>query len=248
MSPSPRGSRMRQRLLVAHRPAGPRAGGSPAPPCAGPDRARDGSVLRRALAAATGLCAGGIGTAGQPAPSSGPLGTGSPRLGRVSGFRTAAFGIPHSAAPRVARHGAGSIGRAALVLAAGLCAGSQCAADPASEPPARVVSINLCTDQLALMLAAPGQLVSVGNLAQDPRSSPMAEAARRLPGNAARAEEIYLMRPDLVLAGRFSSRATVAMLRRLGVKVVEFDPAYSLADIADRIAGIGRALGREDAA
>ena len=46
-------------------------------------------------------------------------------------------------------------------------------ADPA---PRRVVSINLCTDQLAMMLAAPGQLVSVSQLAGDPHSSAMAEA------------------------------------------------------------------------
>lgn len=41
--------------------------------------------------------------------------------------------------------------------------------------------INLCADQLAPMLAAPGQLVSVSRMAQDPRNPPMAEAGSALP-------------------------------------------------------------------
>ena len=52
-----------------------------------------------------------------------------------------------------------------------------------AEAPGRVVSINLCTDQLAMMLAAPGQLVSVTYLAQDPRASVMTAEARAYPVN-----------------------------------------------------------------
>ena len=59
-----------------------------------------------------------------------------------------------------------------ITLGAALAfAGAAALADAA---PGRVVSINLCTDQLAMMLAAPGQLVSVSKLAADPHSSAMA--------------------------------------------------------------------------
>jgi iron complex transport system substrate-binding protein len=44
----------------------------------------------------------------------------------------------------------------ALIAACGLLA---LFAAPAAAAPARVVSMNLCTDQLAMLLAAPGQLV-----------------------------------------------------------------------------------------
>ncbi|NIZ09126.1 ABC transporter substrate-binding protein [Pseudooceanicola sp. HF7] len=115
----------------------------------------------------------------------------------------------------------------------------------AGNPPKRVVSINLCTDQLAMLLAAPGQLISVSDLAVEPRSSAMVEEARAYPINHAGAEEVWLMQPDLVLAGGYTSRATVSMLRRLGREVLEVQPAYSLADIRDRLARIGAALGRE---
>lgn len=121
-------------------------------------------------------------------------------------------------------------------------AGAMARADAA---PARVVSINLCTDQLAMMLAAPGQLVSVSDLAADPHSSAMAEEARAYAINHGRAEEVYLLRPDLVVAGAYSDPATVAMLRRVGLKVVQFDTARSLADTRDRIARMAEVLGRK---
>ncbi|MFB9148371.1 ABC transporter substrate-binding protein [Roseovarius ramblicola] len=119
-------------------------------------------------------------------------------------------------------------------------------ADPAHAPD-RVVSINLCTDQLAMMLAAPGQLVSVSDLATDPHSSAMAREARAYRVNHGRAEEVYLLDPDLVLAGAYTDPATVGMLRRLGLRVVQFDTARSLADTRDRIAGMARVLDREAA-
>lgn len=119
------------------------------------------------------------------------------------------------------------------------------AARAQAEPPFRVVSINLCTDQLALALAAPGQLLSVTRMAQDPESSSMAEKAASLTGNSARAEEIYLLAPDLVLAGTFTASATLRMLGRLGLRVEQFSPAESLEDIRANINRMGTLLGRE---
>jgi iron complex transport system substrate-binding protein len=118
----------------------------------------------------------------------------------------------------------------------------------APEAPRRVVSINLCTDQLAILLAAPGQLISVSDLAQDPRSSTMVEAAMAYPANQGQAEEVYLMKPDLVLAGAYTARATVSMLERLGIRVVTFPPASSIAEVRQGMIEMGRALGREAAA
>jgi len=129
----------------------------------------------------------------------------------------------------------------ALVLSMGLCG-------PATAQPQRVVSMNLCTDQLAMLLAAPGQLHSVSYLARDARVSAMAPQAMRHGVNHGLAEEIYLQRPDLVLAGRYSTLATVDMLRRLNVPVVVFEPARSLEDVRARITRMGAVLGRQDAA
>ncbi|WP_146344070.1 ABC transporter substrate-binding protein [Phaeobacter marinintestinus] len=117
-----------------------------------------------------------------------------------------------------------------------------------ADAPQRVVSVNLCTDQLGLMLASPGQLISVSKLAHDPESSSMADAAQSLPVNGSGAEEVFLLNPDLVLAGTFTADATVQMLRDLGIRVELFAPASSLADVPARIAQMGVALGRQSEA
>ncbi|AHD02028.1 ABC transporter substrate-binding protein [Leisingera methylohalidivorans] len=122
------------------------------------------------------------------------------------------------------------------------------AATGAFAGPSRVVTMNLCADQLAMMLAAPGQLTSVSYIARDTRASAMAEAALAYPVNHGLAEEIYLLQPDLVIAGAYSTPATTDMLRRLGVSVVAFQPAQSLKDVRARILQMGEVLGREEAA
>lgn len=129
-------------------------------------------------------------------------------------------------------------------LAAGLALFARNPAD-AAENPQRVVSINVCTDQLALLLADEGQLESVSYLSQDPELSVMSAKARKMPVNHAQAEEVFLMKPDLVLAGTFSSRATVGLLHRLGVRVEEFAPARSFGDIEDHLRRMGKLLGRQ---
>lgn len=115
----------------------------------------------------------------------------------------------------------------------------------AQARPQRVVSMNLCTDQLAMMLAAPEQLASVTYLADDPRSSALYEQAEHYPANHGRAEEIYLLEPDLVLAGRYTTQATVGMLERLDIPVKVFDPVSSLSGIPERLRRMGKVLGRE---
>lgn len=130
----------------------------------------------------------------------------------------------------------------ALLLAAVLAA----SLSPArADAPGRVVSINLCTDQLAMMLAAPGQLVSVSHLASEVQSSSMVEEARAYPMNRGQVEQVFLMRPDLVLAGTYTQVSTVDLLRRLGVDVVQVPPATSLAEAVEQIRIVGRALGQE---
>ncbi len=117
-----------------------------------------------------------------------------------------------------------------------------------ADPPMRVVSMNLCTDQMAMLLAAPGQLVSVSHLARDPRSSAMVEAAGAYPANRGQAEEILGFRPDLVLAGAWTNRTSVDLLRRMGVRVETFAPESDIPAIRDGLRRMGALLGREAAA
>ena len=112
-------------------------------------------------------------------------------------------------------------------------------------PPERVVSINLCTDQLAMMLAAPGQLISISRISHDPNVSVMLEEAQNYPINHGQGEEVFRLQPDLVLAGTFTSPYTVGLLRRLGVEVAQLPIVNSLEAIPENILEVGRLLGRE---
>ncbi|MEY4696734.1 MAG: hypothetical protein RIT14_1162 [Pseudomonadota bacterium] len=106
--------------------------------------------------------------------------------------------------------------------------------------------MNLCTDQLAMLLADPGQLVSVSHLALDPLSSAMVDAAQGYRINRGGAEQIYLMHPDLVLAGTYTSAAAVDLLRGLGVRVVQVPPVERLADVGAQMRLIGAELGHPE--
>ena len=108
--------------------------------------------------------------------------------------------------------------------------------------------MNLCTDQLALLVAAPNQIHSLSYFARDPASSPLAREARSYQPNHGLAEEIFLMRPDLILAGAYTRHATTQMLRRLGFRVETFKPAGSFDDIRANISRLARLLGRNDRA
>lgn len=114
-----------------------------------------------------------------------------------------------------------------------------------AEAPGRVVSINLCTDQLAMMLADEGQLVSVSRIAMDLNVSPMADAARAYDINHGQAEEVYMLDPDLVLAGAFTPRTTVDMLEGLGIPVEIFPITHSVDEVRDQLRRMGEVLHRE---
>jgi iron complex transport system substrate-binding protein len=105
----------------------------------------------------------------------------------------------------------------------------------ATERPQRVVSVNLCSDQLLLMLADADQVASVSHLAVEPLSSFVAERARNYPLNHARAEEVIALRPDLVLASSYGKPRLLTTLESLGYRVERLPPAHDLAQIVHNI-------------
>ncbi len=110
------------------------------------------------------------------------------------------------------------------------------------------MSINPCTDQLALLVAGKGQLVSVNRLTADARVSNLAAAAARLPLNTGAAEQVFLLKPDLVLADTYDNPLGIAMLRRLGIRVEQFDPVETLAGVSTALLRMGTLLGQENRA
>ena len=119
------------------------------------------------------------------------------------------------------------------------------AAQPAPE---RVVSMNLCTDQLLLMVADPDQILSLSYLAHKPSSAVLFQEAQKFPFNHGLSEEIFDLDPDLVLAGVYSTRYTTSLLARLGKRVEVFQPARTLADIRKNVLQMGEVLAQKDRA
>ncbi len=119
------------------------------------------------------------------------------------------------------------------------------AAALAPPPAQRVASLNLCTDLLLLAVAAPEHIVSLTALAADPELSPMSSEARRYPANHGRAEELLPLHPDLILADASSAAASLALLRRLGMRIEVFASPTTVAGIQHNLLKLGHLLGRE---
>jgi iron complex transport system substrate-binding protein len=123
------------------------------------------------------------------------------------------------------------------VLMVVACFGMQAAAGPADLP--RIASINTCTDQLLITLADPQQILGLSPYSRDPIRSWAAAKASQFPRLSGTAEDVLILQPDVVVAGRFTKLATRELLKDKGVRIVEFDVSRSLDDVKKQIRLMG---------
>lgn len=97
-----------------------------------------------------------------------------------------------------------------------------------------VVSLNLCADQL-LVLLAPELVAALEPMARDPALSFVAGQARALPSVRADAEAVLRLHPDLVLAGQYGAQTTVALLKARGVRVEKLEEPQDFPAIAEQV-------------
>ena len=86
----------------------------------------------------------------------------------------------------------------------------------AAAPPTRIVSLNLCTDQILLDLVPRERIAALSWLAADRDVSPITDDIAGLQLVRGGAEEVLALRPDLVLANPYAAAPTVDLLKRLG--------------------------------
>jgi iron complex transport system substrate-binding protein len=113
----------------------------------------------------------------------------------------------------------------------------------AAGMPKRIVSLNLCTDELLLRLADRSNIASITWLSKDPVSANVVDLAADVPINHGLAEEIIPLDPDLVLAGTFTTRTAVAMLKQTGFSVTEFGVARNIEDVRSGIRKMAGLIG-----
>lgn len=132
------------------------------------------------------------------------------------------------------------LGRIALCLM--LCAGTA----QAQPAPQRVVSFNLCADQLVLALADPSQIAGLSPYAADPALSVTAEQARPFRKLDWQAESTIALQPDLVFIGPNDRALTRRMLASQGLKVVEAGFVSDLESARNQIREMAALLGQKE--
>lgn len=126
-----------------------------------------------------------------------------------------------------------------------LAAGPSLALSAKAEPPQRIVSLTVCTDQLLLDLVPRSRIAAVSYLVTDPTLSLKVEEARGLKRVHGLAEEVLALDPDLIIAQAYSTTATVNLLRRLKYRVVLVPLATDFDGLRRGIRVIARAVGEE---
>lgn len=113
--------------------------------------------------------------------------------------------------------------------------------------PRRIVSLNPCLDAILIELVPPERIAALSHFAHDPIGSTIAARAARLPITHETAEEVVLLKPDLVLASRHTALATRQALARAGLAVELFDVRDTVPEALAEIDRVARLVGEPEA-
>jgi iron complex transport system substrate-binding protein len=119
------------------------------------------------------------------------------------------------------------------------------AASAATLP--RLVSMNVCTDQLVLTLADPEQILGLSRFSRDGWQSKAGDLSR-YPVLSGGAEDVLLIRPDIVVASAFDKRSTRELLKAKGLHLAELAVPQTLDEARQQIREAGDITGHPDRA
>jgi iron complex transport system substrate-binding protein len=129
-----------------------------------------------------------------------------------------------------------------LLFAWLLPAGASLAAGP------RIVSMNVCSDQLLLSLADPDQILGLSRFSRDAWQSWAADKAQHYPVLSGGAEDVLVLKPDTVVVSLFDRRATRDLLKAHGLHLVEFTVPRTLDEVKAQIREMGDVVQHPDRA
>jgi iron complex transport system substrate-binding protein len=112
----------------------------------------------------------------------------------------------------------------------------------------RIVSMNVCTDQLLITLADPEQILGLSRYSRDAWQSWAADDASRYRLLSGGAEDVLVLRPDIVVASQFDKRSTRELLREKGLHLAEFAVPQNLDEVKTQIREMGDIVGHPDRA
>jgi iron complex transport system substrate-binding protein len=112
----------------------------------------------------------------------------------------------------------------------------------------RIASMNVCTDQLLIPLADPEQILGLSRYSRDRFESWAADDAQRFRILSGGAEDILVLRPDVVVASLFDKRSTRELLKQKGLRLAEFAVPRNLEEAKAQIRQMGEIAGHPDRA
>lgn len=114
--------------------------------------------------------------------------------------------------------------------------------------PQRVVSLNLCADQILMEVLTPEQLVGITHLSLDSGISYHYKKAQNYQDHQGRIEEIIALKPDLIVAGQFTTQPINQLLEKLGYTVVRIGLPKTIIEIKQQILTLGQHVGAPEQA
>lgn len=129
-----------------------------------------------------------------------------------------------------------------LAVAGGVLTGADSAG---AETPRRVVSFNLCADQLLVALADRSQIAGLSPYAANAELSVVAKESAGIPQLDWSAESVVRLGPDLVLAGP-SDRLTEQLLKASGIRIKQVDLVTDIDAVRRQIVEVAALLGQAE--
>ena len=117
-----------------------------------------------------------------------------------------------------------------------------------AAPLPRIVSMNVCTDQLLLPLADPTQILGLSRFSRDAWQSWASQDARRYPSLSGGAEDVLVLKPDVVVVSQFDKRSTRELLKAQGLHLAEFSLPRNLDEVKAQIRQMGEVVQHGDRA
>jgi len=109
--------------------------------------------------------------------------------------------------------------------------------------PRKIVSINLCSDELLLQLVEPERVAALTKFSADPEVSTVASRTKGIKKIQGDIEGVQACGPDLLVGGRFSHKETLRFFKRTGIPVLTFGVPKNFEDIYADIRKLAEAVG-----
>jgi iron complex transport system substrate-binding protein len=110
------------------------------------------------------------------------------------------------------------------------------------------MSLTICTDELLMDLAAPGQIASLSYLSREKAAMKLWPEAARFPVNHNTAEEVLAQKLDLVLTLDYASTGLRPLLEKSGIRFLQLPQAENFDQIRAVMRQLGDAIGARDKA